>query len=155
MKIIFYRCTCDRKKIDKTGGFTLELPVISCRIKEPSSIYNPTVIIDAASIGDYYADINYAHIPKLGRYYFINDIIMENDGLLSISMSIDVLHTYRSSILDSSQWIVRSEKINSKKFIDPERPLQSNKLLTSKIIGAIPESIGENTNNYYMTVAGG
>lgn len=155
MKIIFYRCTCDRKKIDKTGSFTLELPVTGCRIKEPSSIYNPTVEIASSSIGDNYAVVNYAFIPSWNRYYFIDDMTVENSQLISIRLSVDVLNTYREAVLSSPQWIVRAEKINSKKFIDPERPIQTNKQLSSFIIGSIPESIGENTNNYYMTVAGG
>lgn len=154
-KIVLYKCNCDRKKVNKMDSVDVIATVTGMRIKDASSIFNPEIILSKSSVGDQYPYVNYAYIPKWGRYYFVDDIIEENDGILSFTLSVDVLNTYSEQILTTPQWVVRSEKINSKRFIDTERPIQSNKLLSSYIIGAIPESIGQNTNNYYLTVAGG
>lgn len=157
--LILYTCTCDRKKINKTGALDNETRITDTfRIKEPCSILNPVVqlatsTITSAGINVY--NLNYAYVKTFNRYYFINDITYLNDGLVELSMSVDVLMSYADKILASQQEITRSESVNSQSFIDTERPIQSNKILqvgTSQYLGAFPEATG---NNYVITVAGG
>lgn len=160
--MILYKCTCDRKKIDKSGSLLNDTNIRTefC-LKENCSVLSPVVVltkahIEAKEIPLY--QLNYAFITQFQRYYFIDDIICLNDGLVELRMSVDVLMTYAGSILASQQEVSRSEKYNSQNFIDTERPVQSNKILfagDAQFIGNFPESIGANTNNYVLTVAGG
>ncbi len=160
--VTLYTCSCDRKKIDKTAALQNTTEITDTfRIKEPCSILNPEIELAKSTVqsnGINIARLNYAYVERFKRYYFIDDIIFENDGLIRLKMSIDVLMSYANQILSSQQEVVRAESLNSRLYIDPERPLQSNKLLDvsdTQFIGNFPESIGENTNNYVMTVAGG
>lgn len=153
MNITLYTTSSDRKQLRKTldnKGIT-----VSAHMKEPCSLMNPVVTIQQASAGSSWAQLNYVYIPTFLRYYFIDNITVLNDGLLELSMHVDVLMTYADALSAQQLEIVRSSSLNSKLYIDPEMPLQANKLLSYKKIGVFPESVGANTNNYYLTVAGG
>lgn len=157
--LILYTCTCDRKKVNKASALENGTRVTDTfRIKENCSILSPVIQLATTTIesGELKLHaLNYAYIQRFNRYYFITDIKYMNDNLVEISMDIDVLMTYAGKILDSSQEVTRSESINSKNFIDSERPVQSNKILqvgNAQFLGNFPEATG---NNYVMTVAGG
>lgn len=143
----------DRKQLKKSIDKKAEITTM--RIKEPCSVIKPIVQIDKSHVDKTWAQINYAYIPDFKRYYFIDNITLLNDGILELELSIDVLMTYAEDLLPLQLEIVRSSSLNSKLYIDPEMPLQANKLLSYKKIGLFPESVGEQTNNYYLTVAGG
>ena len=150
-EIILYKNQSDRKKINKNITEIVDI-TDTFRIKENTSIINPTVILSRETVGKRYASVNYAYIPMWNRYYFVDDIVVMNDTLLSLTMTCDVLMTYRDTVMSTPQEIVRAEALNSELYIDTERPIQSNKLLDIVKIGDVPMSVG---NNYAFTVAGG
>ncbi len=154
--IQLYITQSDRKKVKKNVSLVVDITQ-TFRIKEPSSVFNPEILLSRETVGDKYAAVNYAYVPKWERWYFIDDIIEENDGLIRYRMSVDVLMTYADKILASQQEVIRSEKINSMLFADSERPVQSQKYITytdpaKGEFGAFPEATGD---NYFLTVAGG
>lgn len=156
-RIALFTCKCDRKCVAKENY--LQNPKViknHFRIKEPCSMLDPVVQLTASNAvpsgAVNLADVNYIYIERFRRYYFINDIIYQNDGLIELHCSIDVLMSYVNNIYNSQQEVIRSEALNSARFIDNERPILVDKILTTKIIGAFPET---GTNNYVMTVAGG
>ena len=158
-----YSCTCDRKVLNKMPFLGEGVSITGTfRIKEPCSISNP--VIELASSTVKYKDrlqldsVNYAFIELFQRYYFIDNIIFEHDGLLQMHMSVDVLNTYRSDILSSQQEVIRSESINTPQYVDNERPIFFDRWLdasASEVFGMVPESQGQGSVNYYLTVSGG
>ena len=52
---------------------------------------------------------NYAYIPELNRYYFINEISTQNGKLWTISMSVDVLMSYFAEIKELKAFVTRNE----------------------------------------------
>ena len=154
--ITLFTCKCDKKCVAKEK-YLKDPKVIKnhFRIKEPCSILNPIIELTASNAvkaGVPLAHVNYCYIHRFDRYYFIDDITFENDGLIELKLSVDVLMSYADSIYGSQQEVIRSEALNSPKFIDNERPILSDKIVTTKLLGNLAESTG---NNYYMTVAGG
>lgn len=147
--VTLYSNSSDRKVVNKNLE---EIYSVKCRLKEPCSILRPIVTLTRTSVGKRWASANYAYIPAFNRYYFIDNITLLNGGLMQIEMSVDVLQTYAEQILGSQQEVVRAQSLNSKMYIDPEMPLQANKLIDADIIGGFPDSSG---NNYFLTVAGG
>lgn len=152
-----YTISCDRKQIDKSKSWDKVVDITeTLRIKQPSSILNPVITIALSTVGaKNYAAVNYAYLPDWGRYYFVDDITLENNGLLTLTLSVDVLMSYKGKILSSKQFIARAESLNSPLYIDSERPIQANKKISvpdSVVLGVFPESTG---NNYVLTVAGG
>ena len=77
-----------------------EAPVksCSCYIKEPCVVEAPTIIVD------YDPDlntVNYAYIPELYRYYFIQDRVLGPGGKIELQLKVDVLTTYWPEIRNS------------------------------------------------------
>lgn len=124
--------------------------------KEETSLLNPTIIINGVSNDSSYniEDIgtsNYFSIPKVNRYYFITDITMMSGGRVAITGKVDVLMSFKSDILGSTQLIVRQEKKTNNYLIDTDIPLSSKKQVIEHEFG---ESIAD-SGYYILAVNGG
>lgn len=151
MNMTLYQNQSERKKLRKTLVTKKEVPVF--HIKEPTSIINPAMQIKVSDLPEEWSVINYAYVPQLRRYYFVDDIIMESAGLVTFKMTVDPLQTYQEKLLQSTFEIARSESVNSKKFIDPQKVLQCQRQVSFVHIGYFPEdSTGK---KYVITTTGG
>lgn len=124
--------------------------------KEDTSLLNPTIIINGVSNASSYTieDIgtsNYFSIPKVNRYYFITDITMMSGGRVAITGKVDVLMSFKTDILGSTQLIVRQEKKTNNYLIDTDIPLSSKKQVIEHEFG---DSITD-SGYYILAVNGG
>lgn len=124
--------------------------------KEDISLLNPTIIINGVSNASSYTieDIgtsNYFSIPKVNRYYFITDITMMSGGRVAITGKVDVLMSFKTDILGSTQLIVRQEKKTNNYLIDTDIPLSSKKQVIEYEFG---DSITD-SGYYILAVNGG
>ena len=71
-----------------------------------SSVISPVVVLgsDDKTFQPLY---NYAYIPNLHRFYFIDDIVWK-DGLWNVYLRVDTLATYKTAIRKSTQYVIRS-----------------------------------------------
>lgn len=160
--ITLWTCSCDRKVVAKES-FLKNKTVITetFRIKEPCSLLHPRIELAKSTIksaGLALHNVNYAYIELFNRFYFVGNAEFENDSLIILPMDIDPLMTYCDDLYSSQQEVVRAQSVNSKLFIDNERPIQANKLLDVSdvmYLGAFPEDQTSGAKNYVMTVAGG
>lgn len=124
--------------------------------KDDTSLLNPTIIINGVSNASSYTieDIgtsNYFSIPKVNRYYFITDITMMSGGRVAITGNVDVLMSFKTDIIGSTQMIVRQEKKTNNYLIDTDIPLSSKKQVIEHEFGdAISDS-----GYYVLAVNGG
>ena len=88
----------------------------SCLVKTNSSIINPVLDIKALNT-DNIVNYNYAYIPSFNRYYFINDIVYDM-GIWTLYLSSDVLASFRTDILYSNQYVLRSSSLIDGDIID-------------------------------------
>jgi len=149
--VILMKCNSDRKVVNKNVDVIVNI-TDTFRIKEPCSILNPVFVLSRTTVGNNWASVNYCYIPAFKRYYFVDNITLESYNMIRFECSVDVLMSYAESILSSQQEVVRSQSLNSRLYIDPERPLQSNKIMETYQIGLFPEVTG---NNYVITTSGG
>ena len=124
--------------------------------KEDTSLLTPTIILNGVSTASSYTieDIgtsNYFSIPKVNRYYFITDITMMSGGRVAITGKVDVLMSFKSDILGSTQLIVRQEKKTNNYLIDTDIPLSSKKQVIEHEFG---DSIAD-SGYYILAVNGG
>lgn len=124
--------------------------------KEETSLLNPTIIINGVSNSSSYniEDIgtsNYFSIPKVNRYYFITDITMMSGGRVAITGKVDVLMSFKTDIIGSTQLVVRQEKKTNNFLIDTDIPLSSKKQVIEHEFG---ESIVD-SGYYILAVNGG
>ena len=75
---------------------------LDCLVKTSSSIINPTIELKYNPI-----EYNYCYIEKFNRYYFITDIVY-GIGVWIVSLSVDVLASFKNDIIGSSQYVLRS-----------------------------------------------
>ena len=92
------------KKVNSTLLPSASTPSVTlqCNVKTASSIINPVIELKENPI-----EYNYCYIEKFNRYYFISDIVY-GIGTWIVSLNVDVLASFRSDILNSSQYILRS-----------------------------------------------
>lgn len=86
---------------------------ITVRLKDNTSKFYPTFELTGAFPG-------YSYIKWDDRYYFIDDIIQISAGIFDMKCSIDVMATWRSDILNSTQWVARSASSYDAYLPDPE-----------------------------------
>lgn len=156
MTIVFHSISDDRKKIKKTLN---PIGSVSANIKTPCSVMHPVLEISKANIGTDWYRCNYAYISAFGRYYFVDNITVENDGIILVELTVDVLFTYKNDLMNTQFQVVRSQRYFDKSFIDTQIPLRVNKAIrqdpNTDFLGSIPQDTGNDKYNYVMTVAGG
>lgn len=93
MDIVLYVNNSERQAINKTltNGLTL-----TGSLRNESSVINPTILIETTNPSSY----NYAYIPEFGRYYFITDMVSVRTNLWRMSLSVDVLMSFKTQILN-------------------------------------------------------
>lgn len=102
MTIILYNNTSPSNYVNKSISIVSTLNGV---LRNPTSIIDPVVTIERSSpVG-----FNYARIEEFGRYYFITGISSEVSNLVSISLHVDVLMTYKEGIKNMNAIIKRQE----------------------------------------------
>ena len=97
MKLYLYEIQDAENVINKTLSNGLEIDI---NLKRDVNISRPEIFLQSIENVDF-QNYNYAHIPELKRYYFINDIVSLNSKLWQLSFICDVLETYKQDIKQS------------------------------------------------------
>lgn len=67
-------------------------------------IDSPTIKLTAYDI-----KYNYVYIPLLHRYYFIDNVNIDPNGIWHIKLTLDVLMTYRTQIMSATVHVIEGE----------------------------------------------
>lgn len=102
MKMYLYHVNDAENVINKNLVNGLEIDI---NLKASVDLVNPEIVLN----GDF-RGYNYAHLPDLNRYYFIDRIEQLNLKLIKLSLSCDVLETYKADILNSNARFKRNIK---------------------------------------------
>lgn len=102
VNIDFYNYQGEKVVINKP----VENPTrITGLFRQPFNILNPDVKLRFS--GNF--NFNYCFIPELNKYYFVDSVEIQSNEIINISLSLDVLKTYETEILNSSAFISNSE----------------------------------------------
>lgn len=103
---------------------------------------------------DGYEDCNYMYIPAWKRYYFIDEIKLDNYLVLWVSGRVDALSTWWSYLKNVQCLIQRQEFVWNPFIQDTQLPVRTERLIEYQKIGNIgsPSSKG---NNIVLTATGG
>ena len=104
----------------------------SCVLGDNTSVTSPTVIIGGISSLDTISDYNYAYIAQCHRYYYINDIIALSGGRVKLILSVDVLMTYKTDILNSTQLVTRQKNKGKMYLADADWTVDGRTYLRSQ-----------------------
>ena len=83
---------------------------LDCQLKDGVSITNPVLFIRGSQFDIGY---NYCYIPKWSRYYFVNNIKINTGGIYEVSLSVDVLASFKNDILAGTAYVRRSQNKGS------------------------------------------
>ena len=114
----------------------------NCTLKRPCTIETPVV-----DISDFNTNYNVAYIPDFHRYYFVTSIVSISNDITRYYLSVDVLATYKSSILDSTVYVRRSQNLGNKYLKDPAACHTCNTPNTFTVSFDIP---GMSTDGIYI-----
>ena len=132
MTIKTYRFLGDSRKIDKT--LTLVRTYSNADIVGDMSIQSPIISLQLDSFTDV-INFNYIYIPELRRYYYVENSTIREDGFVQIQCRVDVLKSFKTDILDSTQYVDRQENKCSYQVPDNGYTIKSNRNLTIKNFG--------------------
>lgn len=106
MEIKLYNTKSENNTINKTleneTSFTI-------RFKGVADIKNPVVILNSST----FLNFNYAYIPDFKRYYFIENIEIQPNNIYTLKLTVDVLESFKTDILNSNGFISRQTEINN------------------------------------------
>lgn len=121
----------------------------NCIIKDNCSVIDPTIVITTSVDLTQY---NYMYIPDFHRFYFIKQISVFPNGMYHILAHVDVLYTYRQSILGCNVIVSRNESKYNRYLDDPEfKILNSSDVVTKQFTsGSFTKSL-----DYILVTAGG
>ena len=148
MTIKTYRFLGDSRKIDKT--ITLVSTYSNAVIVGDMSIQAPTILLQLDSFTDV-INFNYIQIPELRRYYYVVDSSIRGDGFVQLQCKVDVLKSFKTDILSSTQYVERQQNKCTYQLPDNLYNIKSNRNLTIKNFG---DEIIVPNDNFILTTYG-
>lgn len=90
---------------------------ININLKRDVNITSPEIVLLKNNIKPF-SEYNYAEIPELGRFYFIDSVTNINNRMESLLLRCDVIETYKAEILASNARFMR--KLKSGDYINSQ-----------------------------------
>lgn len=135
MKITLYKNNSENNAINKNLAYIGDL---LGTLRQATSVLNPVILIemdnglinyniDIQAQDDYISYIddeeydvsinfdysifecNYCYIEEFNRFYFIDDIVIQNNKLFSLALSVDVLESYKNKFMPLDAFVLRNE----------------------------------------------
>lgn len=107
MELKLYAVNDGKNVINKTMTLKTTMKI---NLKRDVDIINPRLIL-IPNLPTGFSDINYAEIPELNRFYFVDSITNISATLWQLDLSCDVLETYKADILASKARLYRNLKV--------------------------------------------
>ena len=108
MELKLYTVNDGKNVINKSMTLKTTMEI---NLKRDVDIINPRLIlILIPNLPTGFSGINYAEIPELNRFYFVDSITNISATLCQLDLSCDVLETYKADILASNARFYRNLK---------------------------------------------
>lgn len=117
-------------------------------LREQSSIINPIIRVQSTELPDF----NYAYVPDFKRYYFIVGIRNMSTNIWELSLGVDVLESFKTSIWSNTVILSDTESTGRYTYIEGDQ-WKTNVKNTTDIIN-FPSGLSNN-GEYILITAGG
>lgn len=111
MQITLYKTGSERNALNKVLTNPVEF---NGTLRNETSISDPIITLEYSSNITGY---NYCYISEFERYYFINDIRSVRNNLWALHMHVDVLMSFKSSILASTVILAESTDTGKSNYL--------------------------------------
>lgn len=120
--VVFYTVS---KKLNSTAQPAGVGTSISCKLKDRSSIINPTIVVDFSTVtGATPKAYNMVYISEFSRYYWIEDVSFVF-GVWEYRLSVDVLASWKTNIGASTLYVTRSSSNYDTSIVDSFYPIKT------------------------------
>lgn len=145
MNLTLYVNNSEKNKIGKnlTNDFSL-----SGTLRDITNIINPVILIELNEIGNY----NYCYIPDFNRYYFITEITVIRTGLFAISLMVDVLESFQTSIKNLSVILLNTQNVGTNNYLSSQ--VFRNNVKSKTDIINFPNGLND-SGEFILITAGG
>lgn len=99
-----YQLNGEKNLVDKTNALSIIGTEVGT-LRNSCDIMNPVVEMEYAKVPDF----NYVFIPNFNRYYFVKNTEVNENGLWTISLHVDVLMSFKDEIRANTGVIARNE----------------------------------------------
>ena len=144
--IKLYQTGSDKRMVNKALTSVMDA---TAEIWGDCDILSPSLILNVAPG----VNFNYLQIldaPFNGRYYFVDDITIMQNGIIRVSCSIDVLMSHKSDIKKETAILSRQTNLANLYFNDPDLPIENRNDVSFKLF---PNGL-ENHAYYYLLIGG-
>lgn len=149
MQLILYVTTSDKNEVNKSlsqvATFSNVHPI------EPVDVEAPSFTLGSASF-EQLRTCNYAYVPELHRYYYLEPATLANHGNVVVSLREDVLMSFADSIRSLTALVSRQENNFNLYLPDPEFKVYANTDKKTLKFSNVPFT---KTPNFLLTVSGG
>ena len=127
--IKLYQNKAEANRVDKTNYITLVKEVLGV-LRESTSIIDFSVVLEL----DTFPNFNYVYIEIFNRYYFVSDIVSVNKNIWEVSLSCDVLMSYKDAINSCTGFVDRNENTYNLLIVDDKLPLKQGQTITTTFV---------------------
>lgn len=106
-------CSCENEVVDKSGSVTLSGDISAVMVNTDS--LNPIFKVQGS-----YSGSNYCSCSEFGRFYYIENVEALAGGHCLLHCHVDVLYTYKDSILGLTCLVSRNEFKQDGNLMDPK-----------------------------------
>lgn len=127
--IKLYQNKAEANRVDKTNYITLVKEVLGV-LRESTSIIDFSVVLEL----DTFPNFNYVYIEIFNRYYFVSDIVSFNKNIWEVSLSCDVLMSYKDAINACTGFVDRNENTYNLLIVDDKLPLKQGQTISTTFV---------------------
>ena len=131
MNITLYKNSSPSNKVTKNLGSKKDLGD-ACALIHDTSVTHPTIMVGGFKKVTDFSDYNYCYISQFNRYYYINDIVASKNGYVTMYLECDVLMSFKSDILNSTQLVTRQKNKGKMYLADADWTLDGRTYLRSQ-----------------------
>lgn len=148
--ITLYQNAAEVNRVDKTDYLTA-VATLSGTLRSECSVIAPDITFRMDTVPEF----NYVYIPPFNRYYFVTGLTSVAKNLWRMSLSCDVLMSYKDDIRALTAVIGRQENDYNAYLADPELPAQANQIIEIKEFSESEFDVTTATGrNFVLTVVG-
>ena len=144
--IKLYKTSSDKRAVNKALTSVMD---VTAEIWGDCDLLSPSLVLNVAPG----VNFNYLQIldaPFNGRYYFVDNITIMQNGIIRVPCSIDVLMSHKSDIKKEMAILARQSNIANLYFNDPDLPIENRNNVSFK---QFPKGL-ENKAYYYLLIGG-
>lgn len=159
MRVIFYSGFKKRLNSTKIPDNTATSYSIDGNLRDPCTIQNPVIALQAIPIQGTPAALTYASIPVFGRYYFVKEWRWV-ERLWEVTLEVDVLGSFHTEIDNTTAYIERASHLASAPtipfsdpyIIDGAYPAKSSVTLRETALLPLWTSFSESAGTYVIGI---